>query len=41
MQLIEVYLTIQDVGQAMVLLSQTLASLEKHPNNFEAIKVEV
>ena len=24
----------------MVLLSQTLASLEKHPNNFEAIRVE-
>ena len=30
--LVEVYLAIGDIGQSMVLLSQTLASLEQYPN---------
>ena len=37
--LVEVYLAIGDIGQSMVLLSQTLASLEQYPNQFVHVRV--
>ena len=37
--LVEVYLVIGDIGQSMVLLSQTLASLEQYPNQFVHVRV--
>ena len=37
--LVEVYLAVGDGGQAMVLISQILASLEQYPNQFVQIKV--
>ena len=37
--LVEVYLAVGDGGQAMVLVSQILASLEQYPNQFVHIKV--
>ena len=37
--LVEVYLAVGDGGQAMVLISQILASLEQYPNQYVQIKV--
>ena len=39
LMLVEVYLAVGDSGQAMVLISQILASLEQYPNQFTHIKV--
>ena len=37
--LVELYLGVGDIGQAMVHLSQTVASLEQYPNQFSHMRV--